>query len=332
MKSSVRRNVRVVLTLLALLAAPQAVRVAVSAAEDGAANPDVTGEPDGAGKPDGALILVVMDPLAAPLACDCVKGYAQRKYEALGNFLTEKLQRPVKVVWGESLETATQDVMGRADIVIGKHSVVESDARAGKLDLMPVAQLTGKDGSVTQTGLLVVRSADRATKVGDLAGYRIFFGPEDCAEKSSAVMELLKEQGVAIPETIERSEACSSAASMLLELDASEDAAAVISSYAQPMLEGCGTIKKGDLRVVGESRPVAFVTAFVNQALETSLREEVTSALLETGKHAELKKLLETRKGFVAYEDVAAKQDAAKQDADGAQAAEKPSRAAKKKS
>ena len=28
-----------------------------------------------------ALGMVVMDPLAAPLACDCVKGFAQRKYE-----------------------------------------------------------------------------------------------------------------------------------------------------------------------------------------------------------------------------------------------------------
>ncbi len=45
------------------------------------------------------LTLVVMDPLAAPLACDCVQGYAQRKYESLGAYLQTKLGREVKVVW-----------------------------------------------------------------------------------------------------------------------------------------------------------------------------------------------------------------------------------------
>ena len=29
-----------------------------------------------------AFTLIVMDPLAAPLSCPCVEGYAQRKYEA----------------------------------------------------------------------------------------------------------------------------------------------------------------------------------------------------------------------------------------------------------
>ncbi len=29
---------------------------------------------------DRTLHVVVMDPLSAPLSCDCVKGYAQRKY------------------------------------------------------------------------------------------------------------------------------------------------------------------------------------------------------------------------------------------------------------
>ena len=35
---------------------------------------------------DSKLVLVVMDPLSAPLACDCVEGYAQRKYEKLRTF------------------------------------------------------------------------------------------------------------------------------------------------------------------------------------------------------------------------------------------------------
>ncbi len=36
------------------------------------------------GKP---LRIVVMDPLAAKLACACVEGYAQRDYDKLGDYL-----------------------------------------------------------------------------------------------------------------------------------------------------------------------------------------------------------------------------------------------------
>lgn len=41
-----------------------------------AANPASSGD-----KAADGLSLVVMDPLAAPLSCPCVEGYAQRKYE-----------------------------------------------------------------------------------------------------------------------------------------------------------------------------------------------------------------------------------------------------------
>ena len=51
--------------------------------------------------------------------------------------------------------------------------------------------------------------------------------------------------------------------------------AAVISSYAAPLLEGCGTIKKGDLRVVGETEPVPFVAAFATNLLNEDEQAEV---------------------------------------------------------
>ena len=41
---------------------------------------------DGRSQP---LSLVVMDPLAAPLSCPCVQGYAQRQYEKLAEYLTD---------------------------------------------------------------------------------------------------------------------------------------------------------------------------------------------------------------------------------------------------
>ena len=119
------------------------------------------------------------------------------------------------------------------------------------------------------TGLIVVPTADPAKSVADLKGYHLIFGPEECDEKYKAAMALLQENGVSIPAKIETSPACSDGACQILDevkKDANAHGAAVISSYAKPLLEGCGTVEKGSLRVVGETAPVPFVEAFVNQA------------------------------------------------------------------
>src|SRR3954466_7505107 len=77
------------------------------------------------------LTVVIMDPLAAPLSCPCVKGYAQRDYDQLGKHLEGKLGRPVTVVYSDSLSKALKDKTdGKADLIIGKRSVVLSDCKA----------------------------------------------------------------------------------------------------------------------------------------------------------------------------------------------------------
>lgn len=249
--------------------------------------------------PVDSLVLVVMDPLAAPLACDCVKGYAQRQYEKLGEYLTRRLERPVRVVWGGGLKLALEESKGRADLIIGKHSVVLQDAKQAQMEVTPVAALTGSDGSTTQTGLIVVRAADRAQSISDLKGYRIFFGTPDAEEKSAAIISALRAAAIEIPAEPETFEACSGAATQLLELDSKIDAAAVISSYAQPLLEGCGTIQKGDLRVVAESGPVPFISAFVNRQLPSATRDAIQTALLEVAREPQLLLALESKRGFV---------------------------------
>ena len=244
------------------------------------------------------LTMVVMDPLSVPLSCDCVEGYAQRKYELLGRFLSSQLDREVNVVWNESLEQAVKETQGAADIVIGKHSVVLHDAKRLRRKMVPIASLSGREGKLTQRGLIVVRTDDRAKTTSDLSGYRIFFGPEEAAEKSAAPMELLKESGVSLPSKLERYGACSEAAVALLEIPADVDACAVISSYAAPLLEGCGSVKKGDLRVVGKTKEIPFVTAFVPRSMEAELRQQVEESLLLVGTNAELLIGLETLTGF----------------------------------
>jgi ABC-type phosphate/phosphonate transport system substrate-binding protein len=215
------------------------------------------------GPKNAALTLVVMDPMATPLACDCVEGYAQRKYERLADYLHEKTGKTVRVVWSESLTKAlAEEANGQAHIVIGKDSVVRADATVGKRNLLPVAHLTDTNGSPLQRGLFVVLKDDPAATLLDIEGYTILWGPTDCEEKSRSV--------------------------------------AVISSYAAPLLEGCGTIKKGDLRVIGQSDEVPFVAAFVDESLPSEVRQSITQALLNM-KSEPMLAALETKSGFLPY-------------------------------
>ncbi len=250
------------------------------------------------------LRILIMDPLSAPLACDCVQGYAQRKYEELGKFVVLNMKTKVKIIWSESFESGLKKLGGEVDLVIGKHSVVTTHAKQHKVDVKPVAQLTDKDGSTTQTGLIVVRKNDEAIAANDLKGYRIFFGPKDCDEKHKAPIAFIKEMGGEVPAKIETSGACSEAATKLLELDKEIKAAAIISSYAKPLLEGCGTINKGDLRVIGETDEVHFITAFVNKKLDAEISKKLVDTLLKVGGDVKLVKALETDTGFVEFEEL----------------------------
>jgi ABC-type phosphate/phosphonate transport system substrate-binding protein len=247
-----------------------------------------------------ALTLVVTDPLAAPLSCPCVEGYAQRKYERLAAFLEKQTGRPVHLVFGETLAKALEGkAKGKVDLVIGKDSVVRAEGTKAGFKVVPLARLTGKDGKTTQTGLIVVPTADPAQKAADLNGYRIIFGTAECDEKHAAPIQLLKAASVALPTKLEMSVACSDGACCILELGAEVRGAAVISSYARPLLEGCGTIKKGDLRIVGETRPVPFIAAFATNTLSARDREAVEAALLAVGDDLELCEAIESLIGFV---------------------------------
>jgi ABC-type phosphate/phosphonate transport system substrate-binding protein len=248
---------------------------------------------------DEGLTMVVMDPMSAPLACACVQGYAQRKYEFLGKFLEQQLGTKVKVHWAGALSSALEESMGKADIVIGKRSVVEADSDETQIPLSPIAELTGKDGKTTQWGLVVVRKDNAAKKLEDLAGYQILFGKKEADEKYAAPKKLFADKKVAIAEKEECIGACSEAVTNLMDMEPGTKAAAVISSYAKPLLEGCGTIKKGDVRVVGETEKVPFITAFVNSTLPGDLREKITASLLSVKQEPALLLSLETRDGFV---------------------------------
>lgn len=252
------------------------------------------------GPADADWTIVVMDPMAAPLACDCVQGYAQRKYERLADYLADKTGKKVRVVWSESLTKAlAEEAAGKAHIVIGKDSVIRHDAKSSKRDLLPMAQLTDMQGSVMQRGLFVVLKDDPAATLLDIEGYSILWGPEDCDEKSAAPRETLKELELEIVNGNECA-SCSIAAKQLAADGLTKKQVAVISSYAAPLLEGCGTIKKGDLRIIGNSDDVPFISVFADANLAKAELDTIARALLQM-KSQEMLTALETKEGFVLY-------------------------------
>lgn len=247
------------------------------------------------------LVMVVMDPLAKELSCPCVKGYAQREYPRLAEFLAAKLGRKVEIVFSESLVTATQKSPdGRADLVVGKQSVVLHDAKKLNRTLHAAAALSDKNGLTTQTGLIVVPQGDAAQTVADLKSHLLVFGPADCDEKNGAAIALFKKNGIAMPEKLETAVGCEEGALRILELPSGERGAAVISSYAKPLLEGCGTVPKGALRVVGETTPVPFIAAFTSGDLPEELQRRIQAALLSTAVEPKLCLAMESKQGFVA--------------------------------
>ncbi len=247
------------------------------------------------------IVLIVMDPLSSQLACDCVKGYAQRNYDMLGEYLQQAINRPVEVAQAESLTTALKEKTdGRVDIIIGKDSVVRYGAQQHKLSVTPIASMTDLKGSTMQKGLFVVRTESPVASLLDITNFQVLFGPESCDEKYAAPRAKLKDLEIVYSEPAEACQTCSIAAKKLVALPTDSQTVAVISSYATPLLEGCGSVKKGDLRIIGESDEVPFISCFVNSQLPRDLREKIQTALLNM-KSAELRKALETQDGFVSY-------------------------------
>ena len=246
------------------------------------------------------LTMLVMDPLAAPLACPCVEGHAQRKYDKLAEFLTRHLGRPVRAIFAEDLAKALRsEPSGHVDLIIGKQSVVKFDAKESRVPIRPLAMLTGKDGTTTVTGLFVVLAKDPAKQLADLKGYKVFFGPVESAEKHEAAIAALRAAGIDVPEKPETRSGCSDAALEMIRDKGKHRLAAVISSYAMPLLEGCHTVEKGSLRMIGHTKPVPFITVFATDRVSEDLGKKIQASLFVLFADLDLLKAMESKSGFV---------------------------------
>jgi ABC-type phosphate/phosphonate transport system substrate-binding protein len=247
-----------------------------------------------------SIVLVVMDPLAARLSCPCVKGYAQRDYDALAAHLEASLSRPVRIGYGESLSKGLKAAAAkRAHIVIGKDSVVRADAAAAGTSLAAACSLTDKTGSTQTSGLFVVTTDDDAESLDETIDYAIYAGRPEHVEKHDLALAALRAAGLPEPFDVHEFDSCSDAAAEMLEAEQPAQIVAVISSYAKPLLEGCGAVPPGSLRVIGETEPTRFITAFVDEAIALEERDAIRLALLAVADDAKLLGKLESSRGFI---------------------------------
>ena len=117
---------------------------------------------------------------------------------------------------------------GAVDLIIGKQSAVLFDAKEKHLAVRPLAMLTGQDGTITLTGLFVVRARDPAKRLGDLKGYTVLFGPAESFEKHGAAIAALHAAGVETSEKPQVRGGCSDAAVEMVEDKQNRKLAAVI--------------------------------------------------------------------------------------------------------
>ncbi len=245
---------------------------------------------------DGKVVYVaVMDPLAVENACACIEGFAQRNYKQLSSYLAFSISNSVRVVFCNNITDAISKINRMPDFIIGKKSVIDTEAKDDDYNLNNIAMLTGKGGLTTLTGLVVVRKDDPAKVLSDLKDRKILFGTDDADEKYYAAIKLAQKAGVSITNPQTRT-ACIISATEVVKGKAD---AAVISSYALPLMYGCKTIGKGALRVIAETEPVPFVSVYSAGHIGFNDAMKVQHALLGMCRDKGMLKALETKKGFV---------------------------------
>jgi outer membrane protein assembly factor BamB/ABC-type phosphate/phosphonate transport system substrate-binding protein len=254
-------------------------------------------------KPKEPVTLVVMDPLAKELACACVKGFGQRDYRKLAARLEKAIKKPVKIEFSDDLAETLEGSAGRAAtspeiVVIGDQSLVANGAKKAGLKSHPVCDLTDVDGNTTLPALFIVRSGDAAKELKDLAGRKILFGVADADEKHAAALSALRDAG-AEPGTTEQRGSFSDAALDVLDSQSSPAPVAVVPGYAMRLLEGCGSVKPGSLRVIGKARAVPFITVFVSDSIPAEKEEKLVTSLLSIKSDAKFLNAMESRDGFI---------------------------------
>jgi outer membrane protein assembly factor BamB len=250
------------------------------------------------GNPPEPIMLVVMDPLAKELACACVKGYGQRDYRKLAARLKSALKQEVSIEFSDDLaETLALASPGQEMIIAGEHSLVKQGAKKAGLKCHAVCELTDPEGATTMSGSFIARADDPAKELKEAAARKWFFGLADTEENHAVAQAALRAAGVE-PAGPEKRSAYSDAALDVLDSTASPQPVAVIPGYALRLLEGCGSITPGSLKVIGKTQPVRFITLFVADNIPEAKEQKILKTLLGIKNDAKLLRAMESRDGF----------------------------------
>ena len=130
----------------------------------------------------------------------------------------------------------------------------------------------------------------------DVAGRKLFSGLNEADEKYAAGLAALRDAGVE-PAT-EKRRNYTDAALDVLDSTSSPPPVAIIPSYAVRLLEGCGSVRPGNLKVIGKTRPVPFITVFVANSIRPEKEARILQALLSIKEDAKLLIAMESRDGF----------------------------------
>ena len=245
------------------------------------------------------LKILVMDPLAAPLSCACVPGRGQRDYEAFGEAFSLLWKRPVEIVYEESLTLAFKRFGREIDLVIGKATVIQHDSEKTRFPLSPLVRMTDWDGHADLHGVFLVPKESRFQTLSDLKSASIVLGPEEDCESHVAAINRLKSQHTWNEENVTTASSLEAAAYAVADGEAD---VAVIPHYLPELLEGCGKVEKGSLRILGATATVPFVTVFASDELTSIDQRSLQKELLELNRNSELLTKLESKSGFVSID------------------------------
>ncbi len=242
------------------------------------------------------LRVVVTDPLCTRIASDCLKDHAGRDYTPFGRFLEDRLGRPVELSYAESAGEILRSRRGQIDLIVGKASAVSFDAAEVNEPVRPIARLTDGNDSTEVSGLFIVRMKGPAQAIGDLADHRILFGLRRDAERHAAALAVLAEHGVTPVPPLQIVPDCAEALAAVAKGDAD---AAIIPSYALPLLDGFAGVEKGMLRVLGRTPAQPLVQAFGTARLSPSTERAVVDTLLSVRADSQLLAAMASNSGFV---------------------------------
>jgi outer membrane protein assembly factor BamB len=243
-----------------------------------------------------ALRIAVIDPLASTACWADTGSLARRDYSRLAHHLGHKIRRPVRIDHGRTLPDILRAKPGEIDLIIGKASAMQSQAIQANVSIRPLVRLTDVEGRTDLSGLFVVRKNDPAKTIKDLTDYRILFGPVCDEERHAAALAALAKQNVTPVPPLQMVPSGTAAA---LAVVAGEADAAVISSYAAPLLDGCDGADKEALRVIGRTAPEPFITVFAAARVTPAAEREIVPALLSIRDNPQLLEAMNSKAGFV---------------------------------